>query len=147
MNRDVRLLAALAAVAAVALGLLAGCGGASAPKSTAAFCTRLADLRQGNPITDSMTDDQAAARATRILDDLIATAPESIKQDLKTFRGLIQDIRKVDRNDAADVQKAVSDLATPEVIQAGQSLADFAKSECGFTDMFQTGAVSADGDS
>ena len=116
----------------------AACGGSSTPKSTDAFCTRLADLRATDPISDAATDNQAADQAAKILDGLIDTAPQQIKGDLRTFRRLIDDVRDVDKSDPAATQAAVQKLVTADVISAGQSLASFAKSECGFDDVFST---------
>ncbi len=134
-----RLTLALAATAALALAA-AGCGSSGTPKSTEAFCARLADLRQRNPISDAASSNEAADEVVTILDDLIRTAPQQIKGDVRTFRRLVDEIRKVDSTDPAEAEAALRELASPAVIQSGQSLADFARDQCGFEDVFQTDA-------
>jgi hypothetical protein len=130
----------LAIVAAVTLALpvVAACGASSAPKSTEAFCSRLSELRDSDPITDAATSEQAADQAASILDDLIRTAPQQIKGDLRTFRRLVDDLRKVDQSDPAAASAAVQKLTTAEVISAGQSLSAFAADQCGFSELFGT---------
>lgn len=113
---------------------VAACGGGNTPKSTEAFCSKLSELREGNPISDAATDDQAADKTASILDELIRTAPQQVKDDLRTIRRLVDDLRDIDQADAAAAAEAVQKLTNPDVISAGQSLAAFAKDECGFSD-------------
>jgi hypothetical protein len=138
-NRGMRRLVAL--VGATLVLAAASCGGSGTPKSTEAFCTRLADLRDRNPITDAATDSQAADEVAGILDDLIETAPQQIKGDLRRFRALVDDVRTIDTSDPAAAEDAVRALATPEVIQSAQSLAEFAQQECGLSDVFTPDAA------
>jgi hypothetical protein len=126
--------------AALAVGLaliLAACSSDGTPRSTEAFCARLADLREGNPITDALSDDQAADEVITILDDLIDIAPQQLKGDLRTFRGLVDDIRDIDPTDLESAEETVRKLATADVISAGESLADYARDRCGFEDVFE----------
>jgi hypothetical protein len=130
---------------AVAQGLVltlavvgAACSSDGSPRSTEAFCARLADLREGNPITDALTDDQAADEVITILDDLIDIAPQQLKGDLRTFRGLVDDIREIDPTDVASAEETVRKLATADVVSAARSLADYARDRCGFEDVFET---------
>jgi hypothetical protein len=129
-----RIVAAMVVASAIALG---GCGSSGTPKSTEAFCARLADLRQRNPITDAASSDQAADEVASILDDLVEISPQQIKGDLRTFRRLIDEIRKVDSTDPVEAEAALRELATPGVIQSADTLAEFARDQCGFEDVFQ----------
>ena len=75
-----------------------------------------------------------------ILDDLISTSPQQVRSDLRRFRRLVDDLRNLDSSDPEAAEDAVRELATPDVISSAQSLADFARDECGFDDVFPTGA-------
>jgi hypothetical protein len=134
-----RAAAALGSTVVLAIGLVA-CGDSGTPVSTEAFCSRLADLRQRNPLEDAVSDQAAADEVAGILDELISTSPQQVRSDLRRFRRLVDDLRSLDSSDPEAAEDAVRELATPEVIQSAQSLADFASDECGFDDVFQTGA-------
>jgi hypothetical protein len=130
-------LAALGFIVVLVLGATA-CGDSGTPVSTEAFCGRLADLRQRNPLEDAVSDEAAADEVATILDDLIATSPQQVRADLRRFRRLVDDLRSLDATDPEAAEDAVRELATPEVIQSARSLADFARDECGFDDVFPT---------
>ena len=53
---------------------------------------------------------------------------------------LVDDVRAIDPSDPAAAEAQLRTLATPSVIQAGQSLATFAREQCGFDDVFQAGS-------
>ncbi len=134
-----RVAAALGSTIVLAVGLVA-CGDSGTPVSTEAFCSRLADLRQRNPLEDAVSDQAAADEVAAILDDLISTSPQQVRSDLRRFRRLVDDLRNLDSSDPEAAEDALRELATPDVISSAQSLADFARDECGFDDVFQTGA-------
>jgi hypothetical protein len=134
-----RVAAALGSTIVLAVVLVA-CGDSGTPVSTEAFCSRLADLRQRNPLEDAISDQAAADEVAAILDDLISTSPQQVRSDLRTFRRLVDDLRNLDSSDPQAAEDAVRELATPDVISSGQSLAKFARDECGFDDVFPTGA-------
>jgi hypothetical protein len=130
--------AVLGLTLAVVLGLTA-CGDSDTPVSTEAFCTRLADLRARNPLADAASDEAAADEVAAVLDDLIETSPQQVRSDLRRFRRLVDDLRSLDSTDPEAAEDAVRELATPEVLSSARSLADFAREECGFNDVFETG--------
>jgi hypothetical protein len=131
--------AAFGSAIVLTLGLVA-CGDSGTPVSTEAFCSRLADLRQRDPLEDAASDEAAADEVAAILDDLISTSPQQVRSDLRRFRRLVDDLRSVDSSDPEAIEAALQEQVTPELLSSAQSLADFARDECGFDDVFQTGA-------
>ena len=102
-----RAAAALGSTIVLALGLVA-CGDSGTPVSTEAFCSRLADLRQRNPLEDAVSDQAAADEVAAILDDLISTSPQQVRSDLRTFRRLVDDLRNLDSSDPQAAEDAVA---------------------------------------
>lgn len=133
--RRAHLVAAALALMLVGLGLLESCsddeGGAKPDKET--FCAKVAEFNTGTQAFDlNVADDADVERVAQLLDEIQASAPEEIRDDVDARFAYVDDVIAASQGD----EDAVARLGEtePGATDEAQARIDaYAQQQCGIT--------------
>lgn len=130
----------LLVLAVPALLFSAGCSDDGGGGDVEAFCELLRESEDDDN-TDPTTDEGREAFA-----ELVAVAPDEVKDDLATMMGFIEDLEDMDEDDPDSFAAAMGLMFNPEFLAAGENLETFGVEECGLEPSDDSGDLDFDFD-
>ncbi|HMK12957.1 MAG TPA: hypothetical protein VK461_15310 [Acidimicrobiales bacterium] len=115
------------------LTLVAGCGGGgddtAAPVDSTKYCDA---VRTGQAsLSGDVQDPQAAQAAVIAFDELEASAPATIKADVRTVAQLIDKIAAADPSDKEGIADLFAAALDPSFLAASNRMRQFTQQQCG----------------
>ncbi|HTN80571.1 MAG TPA: hypothetical protein VMK16_12910 [Acidimicrobiales bacterium] len=115
------------------LALVAGCGGGGDDTTAPADSTKYCDaVRTGQAsLSGDVQDPQAAQAAVSAFDQLEASAPATIKADVRTVAQLVDKIAAADPSDKEEIADLFAAALDPSFLAASKRMQQFTQLECG----------------
>ncbi len=132
---------------AISLGMIAtlvACSGDDSPTDTGDATQYCVAVRAGQgSLSGDVQDPTAAAAAVSAFEQLVATAPATVRDDVKTVAALIEKIADADPADQAGVANLFAAALDPSFLAASNRMREFTQQQCGIDLSSATPSLSA----